>query len=830
MQISIKRLCALISVIIALCLYDLPMGFGAESALPTTTQAFDIPSQSLTTALIEFSAQTKLQVLYEGTITQGLQSPGVTGTLTPAEALKQLLTGTGLTYGVAEGGTITLQPVSGTAIEAPGGATPATDAAETTGQADARQKPIKVPEILVKDMKQRETAEIGNLPPDYAGGQVASGGRVGMLGNRNIMDTPFSQTNYTNRLILNQQARSVTDVLENSASVQRNGTRYAGFNAVAIRGLPFNGLDYAFDGLYGLYGRSNPIEGIERVELLRGANALLNGVPPAASVGGTINLVPKWAGEDPLARLTLGYFSDGQGSGHADVSRRFGRNKEFGIRINAAHRDGNTPINNQSERVTVGTLGVDYRGDRFRVFSTIGYDFLRVDGVTPSVIVGSNAFQIPGAPDVNKNLAQPWAFTQTERIAGTIRGEVDLTPNWTAGLAYGQASTNAKVLQTTVNLLDGNGNFNYASGRFFPQHVDGRTAEATLRGKLDTGPLRHKISLTGSGLWIEQGARVTPLPVTILSNLYNPIQVDQPGTFLNAKTAKSSETTLQGVAFSDTVSAFNDRVTLIAGARYQQIDISNFNILTGAKTITYRESKITPAVGLMVKPWKMVGFYANYIEGLQQGPTAPSTAVNFNQVFEPIVSRQIEAGVKLDWGNFGATVAAFQITRPSGLLDPTTLIFSANGEQRNRGLEFEAFGEPIMGYRLLTSLTLLDAELTKTPGGVNEGKRAPGSPNYYFTAAGEWDTPFFSGFTLTGQLRHSGPQLVNATNIQSIPSWTRFDVGGRYYFKLLDKDVMVRAQVLNVLGTHYWEQANTFGNELLIGVPRTVLITTGINF
>jgi len=36
-----------------------------------------------------------------------------------------------------------------------------------------------------------------NLPPRCAGGQVATGGLLGSLGNRAVVDTPFNQTNYT---------------------------------------------------------------------------------------------------------------------------------------------------------------------------------------------------------------------------------------------------------------------------------------------------------------------------------------------------------------------------------------------------------------------------------------------------------------------------------------------------------------------------------------------------------------------------------------------------------------------------------------------------------
>src|SRR3954468_21257535 len=56
-------------------------------------------------------------------------------------------------------------------------------------------------------------ASAEGLTKPFAGGQVARGGRVGILGNQDMMSTPFSSTNYTNELIQDQQAKSVADVL-----------------------------------------------------------------------------------------------------------------------------------------------------------------------------------------------------------------------------------------------------------------------------------------------------------------------------------------------------------------------------------------------------------------------------------------------------------------------------------------------------------------------------------------------------------------------------------------------------------------------------------------
>src|SRR5262245_66195398 len=81
---------------------------------------------------------------------------------------------------------------------------------------------------------------------------VATGGQLGMLGNRGVMDTPFSQTNYTAKLIQDQQARTVADVLQNDPSVRIKTPDGNGVAGLYIRGFYYDSGDYALNGLYGI--------------------------------------------------------------------------------------------------------------------------------------------------------------------------------------------------------------------------------------------------------------------------------------------------------------------------------------------------------------------------------------------------------------------------------------------------------------------------------------------------------------------------------------------------------------------------------------------------
>jgi iron complex outermembrane receptor protein len=232
----------------------------------------------------------------------------------------------------------------------------------------------------------------------------------------------------------------------------------------------------------------------------------------------------------------------------------------------------------------------------------------------------------------------------------------------------------------------------------------------------------------------------------------------------------------------------------------------------------------------VVKPWQNVSLYGNYIEALQQGAVVGGTYANAGQVLAPYISKQYETGVKVDLGKFAATVAVFQITQPSATAPNATATLSVDGEQRNRGLELNLFGEVVEGVRLLGGVSVVDGTLTKTANGINNGKTATGVPELQVNLGGEWDTPFVPGLTVSGRVIYTSSQYLDNANTQSIPAWTRFDVGARYRLETRGTPVTIRANVENVFDKDYWASSAYFQNWLAAGAPRTFLLSTTFDF
>lgn len=680
-------------------------------------------------------------------------------------------------------------------------------------------------------------ASAQGLPGAYAGGQVARGGRLGLLGNVDIMDTPFATMNYTQALIQDQQARSVADVVQNDPAV-RVARGFGNYQELyVIRGFAVNSDDLAYNGLYGLLPRQFVAsELLERVEVFRGANSFVNGAAPGGGgIGGAINLLPKRAPNAALNELTLGVETGGQIYAAADVARRFGPENRAGIRVNAVRRDGGTAVDREQRELSLLSVGVDYRGKGYRLSADVGYQDHQLDNARPSVTVGAG-LPVPAAPGSSSNWAQPWTHSNERDTFGTLRGEIDLARDVVAWAAFGARSgdeLNVLAAPTTTDALG-----NASMYRFDNAREDSvRTGEIGMRGKLRTGSVGHTISASATGFSMEsKNAYGMSNWAGFPTSLYRPVDVAAPAaTFFTGGDMNNPKVThkaiLSSVALADTMSFLDERLLATVGVRRQRIKDFGYDYNSGAETARYDQSAVTPVAAVVYKPVKGLSLYANYAEALQQGPVASGTDINnVGQVFAPFTSRQKEVGIKYDGGRLGAGVALFTISQPMAFVQ--NRVFGVFGEQRNRGVELSVFGMPMQGLRVLGGLTLLDAEQRRTAGGINEGKDVIGVPQTQLNLGAEWEVPGVEGLSVNARALATSSQYADAANTQKLPSWTRLDLGAAWRTRVLERDVTLRARVDNVTDRSYWASAGGYpgAGYLVQGAPRSIAVSGTVNF
>jgi hypothetical protein len=197
-----------------------------------------------------------------------------------------------------------------------------------------------------------------------------------------------------------------------------------------------------------------------------------------------------------------------------------------------------------------------------------------------------------------------------------------------------------------------------------------------------------------------------------------------------------------------------------------------------------------------------LALYVNYTAGLTDGGTAPVGVSNAFQTMSPFKSKQLEAGVKVDWGNMVTQAAVFQIKKPSGYTDPVSNVYSYAGEQRNRGLELSTYGELQRGLRLMASAAFTQAKLTRIEDLSVRGNNAPNGP------------PHAERGRRLGCAGRAGPEPERArcvsrpstwtTPTPCAPGWTRLDFGARYAMQVAGKPVVLRASIENLANRRYW--------------------------
>ena len=774
----------------------------AGSAIPAyavESQVYDfqLPAGKLEDALNALARQSAVTLTFDAAQVKGKSVPALKKQLTREQALQQLLKGTGLQAKTTNGAVIIvpLPPIHHTDT---------------------------LPEVAVQASR---THSPSDLPEVFTGGQVAKASRMGILGNVDIFKTPFSSQSFTEEFVLDQQARRLADIVAVDPSVRSAMAEYGDSETYHIRGFPLFTNQVGINGLYGMTElRRIAPDFYERVDVLKGPASMLNGSSPFGVTGGNINLVSKRAGDTPLNRFTASYISDSQFGGHLDLGRRFGEDNAWGVRLNALARDGDTPISRQSDRMYIGSLAVDYRGEKLTASLDIASQDRLTKGYSANIVYNSG-FALPRAPQNDKNFVNDWEFFRGDSNYWMTKVEYEFDPALTAFINYGEARGNEEYFYAGSQgrrIINSAGDFTARAGGYTGWY-EVATYELGVRGHMQLGSVSNSYALTYTDFDRTAGGLTVNATAQYSGNIYQRPNLPKPTVNYGA-IPQNGDLQLNSVGLVNTFGLLEDNVLLTIGARNQSLYSGIF--ASGVKTDAYDVSKVTPTAALLVKLGDY-SVYGNYSEGLSQGAIAPNTAANAGESLAPFVAKQHEVGVKYNAGNFGMTAAVFQITQPSSFTNSANRLV-ADGEQRNRGLELSTFGQPFSGVRLLGGVTFIDPEQTKTLNGVNDGKDAVGVPKVSVVINGEYDIFAIPGLTLTGRISGFSEAQADVGNTQSIPGWTTFDAGARYATQISGNKVTFRANVMNLADKSYWNSVSR--SFITMGAPRTALISATIDF
>lgn len=641
-----------------------------------------------------------------------------------------------------------------------------------------------------------------------------------------LLDTPQSVTTVSREQLDDQATAQLGDALRYVPGVSL-GTGEGNRDQIVLRGQATT-ADFYLDGLRDDAQYYRPLYNTQRIEVLKGANALLFG---RGGGGGVVNRVSKTAelGATQGSAAASGD-SFGAWSVSGDLGLPLGQNAA--LRLNATyeefanHRD---PFGGHF--IGVAPTATFKLGEVTKLAAAYEYaqDDRVADRGVPAAPGGTLA--APAAPITGYDhtfFGDP-AFNRSKVDAHIARLRLDhefsdsLTFNVTGQFAhydkfYRNIVPGAVNASATTVSLTGYRNSNVRTNW---------VGQANLVWNGQTGPLRHTLlagvegSVQASTAARDDvrfgGASSTAVPLAL--------RITVPAvTWVTRSASQSDVRSLSGYV-QDQIE-IGEHFQLIAGVRYDDFRIEATDRLTNVVT-TRSDGKWSPRLGLVIKPVPNLSFYASYAKSFlpQSGDQFNTLAANL-QTLAPESFRNIEAGVKWDLTPaLSFTAAAFQLDRTNTrATDPITLNPVLTGSSRVKGAEIALSGRITRNWQASLGYAFQDGTIRTTTTAAPAGRRLDKLPRGQFSAWTRYDVNDKFGIGLG--VVHQSSQFASISNAVRLPGFTRIDAAA--YFNVTP-NFTVQFNVENLTDTKYYPAANG-DNNIAPGEPVNARITARVKF
>ena len=676
-------------------------------------------------------------------------------------------------------------------------------------------------------------------------GYQAHSASVGGFEAAPLLDTPASISVVTEALIKDRQARLLSEVLQNDASVGESYAPVGYYENFVVRGFSLNSASsYKINGRT-ITGEQNVgLENKQQVELLKGLSGLQSGV---SEPGGLVNYVTK----RPANVRSVSVSTDDRGSGYlaTDVGGFFGHEQQFGLRANVAHEELHSYVEHTNGQRDFASLAFDWNISPDALLqldaeyqtreqrSAPGYQLLGGTRLphhaSPKKLLAHQSGSNPVTTDaLNLNGNFEYRFSDTWK--GTIsasrsRVVIDDYSSFAWG-CYGSASCASAAVP---NYFSPEGDYDIYDFRSPDDTRRNDEVQAAFTGAFDTVGLGHELSVGASAF-----RRVVDKRDTINVMIGSANIDSEPADFARYDgplndSYRRLDSRQYGLFFNDRIS-FNEQWQTVLGGREVRLDEETFDS-QGETTRHTQRYVFLPQAALIYKPLHNLALYTRYSKGLSLGGEAAWFTTNAFEILAPTVSRQIEAGIKYDWQRISLAAALFQIrqayqySRPN---DDGTFTFTQQGEQKNTGLELSANGWASQRLQIAASVAAIRARVSDSGTPAYEGHQAINVPTLRANLQGDYALPGIDGLALLGGVQYSASKYANRQGGVETGAYAIFNVGSRYSTRIDGYDTVFRLTVDNLFDKRYWRDAGEYLGDgyLFQGAPLTARLSASINF
>lgn len=768
----------------------------AQAQTGGQTRNFAVPAQPLVAALARFTETSGVQFFFDAAMARNIQSPGVTGTMTPDAALQRLLDGTGLTYRFTNPTTVTL-------VEAP-------KASSATA----------LPPISVEGRGERIETAWGPVQ-----GYMASRSATATKTDTPIRETPAAIQVIPRQVIEDQRAQSLKDVYDNASGVQQAGNT---LNAQAevlpiIRG--FESPVMLRNGLRSSVVGSVDLGNIERVEVLKGPASILYG---SLQPGGIVNYVTKrpQATESHTVDQEVGSYNhfrtlvDSTGPMVGDGSLLY--------RVNLTRTDAESFRDKIDLERTSLAPSFLWQSDRTELLLDFSYLHERQPydtgiplGLDGEPLVSSNVFF--GDPDLKgrtlDDYLASYQLTHEMNSIWSLRNQLQVhraeAKNESLRSRGVAGTVAAPLLQQRYQNED--------------QRNDELQAVLDATAKFATGSIEHTLLLGADAIRQDSDFRRFRTNTANVAISNNPVVNFNPPAS-QTKQVISGATSWGGLYVQDQLSLLEDgRLKLLLGGRFDYVHQESTTDGTAARDV--HDSAVTGRIGALYQFTRQYAGYASISQSFL--PQSTGTLDAGGVPLDPEEGLQYEIGVKAGFfdDRLTATAALFEIEKSNVAVSDASGDFSLPGvEQQSRGFEFDISGEltqrlrVIANYAYIETITLANPT---TPSAV--GRRFGGVPEQKARLWLAYEIE--QGARLGGLGFGAGTRYVGSSSAQFASSvrldpYTVFDAA--VWYRWNDR-VKVGLNIYNLFDHDYILRAST-RDIAHPGAPLTAIASLSIQF
>jgi iron complex outermembrane receptor protein len=320
------------------------------------------------------------------------------------------------------------------------------------------------------------------------------------------------------------------------------------------------------------------------------------------------------------------------------------------------------------------------------------------------------------------------------------------------------------------------------------------SGEVRLTRQIDDGPRRHLVHLALRGRAGDRrfgGSDIVELgPV----NIFTPSQAPRPQFRFGPQQNDEVRQWTAGLAYEGRWLGVGEVAAGLQYSDYQKrIDLPAGGIqATDAAPLLYN---LTVSANLSPR----LVAYAGAVNGLEESGIAPGNAANRNEALPAIKTRQFDAGLRYAITDDIKLVAGvFDISKPYFNLDANNR-FDVLGDVVNRGVEASIAGPVTDTLSVVAGGVLLWPKVTgEAVADGRVGPRPVAAIGQRFEFSADWRPGFASGVSFDGRLAYRSAETATVSNLVEIPGRTQVDIGGRYRFKLADRNVLLRLQIVNL--------------------------------